>query len=208
MDLQELLEVQVGHLLTVLRAEELGELGIRDDAALHVGVKAVVALDIGGDELGHIRLAALRLRGASHKSSQLIGDGAELQERVVRTTSLPRRTLLGGHRGGVLAHTALGVTSLTADRLCGIRRLTEKLTNTGRHLSTQRTEAVLDRGEEGIARASLHRCGRNGRSDRRRCRGGNRDINDRLRGRGLLGGGSLGGGRGLRGRRHRVYTRG
>jgi len=60
-NLEEALEVQVGDLLAVLRAEELAELGIGDDAALEVGVKARVRLDIGRDELRDIRLGALAL---------------------------------------------------------------------------------------------------------------------------------------------------
>ena len=210
MDLQEALEVQVGDLLTILRAEELGELGVRDDAALHVRVEAVVALHVGGNELRHIRLAALRLGGETHEARQLIGDGAELEEGVVRTASLVGRTLLGGHRGGVLANTALGLASLTLQRLGCIGRLTEDLTNTGRDLRAQGTEAVLHRRQENIASASLN-VGRGRDRSRNGRRGGgsdNRDSRDGGGGRGsLLGGGGLGGGL-LVGGRHRVYIRG
>ena len=211
MDLQEALEVQVGDLLTILRTEELGELGVRDDAALHVRVEAVVALHVGGNELRHIRLATLRLRGETHEARQLIGDGAELEERVVRTASLVGRTLLRGHRGGVLANTALGLTSLTLQRLGRISRLTEDLADTSRDLRAQSTEAVLDGRQEHIASASLD-VGRGRRSSHnRRSDGGgsdNRDGRDGGGGRGrLLGGGGLGGGL-LVGGRHRVYIRG
>jgi len=60
-DLQERLEVQVRDFLAVLDAEQLAELGIRNNAALEVGVKALVFLDVRGDELRDIRLGALGL---------------------------------------------------------------------------------------------------------------------------------------------------
>lgn len=66
-DLQERLEVQVGDLLTILDAEELAELGIGDNAALEVGVKARVRLDVRGDELRDIRLGALGLGRQTHE---------------------------------------------------------------------------------------------------------------------------------------------
>jgi len=203
-DLQERLEVQVSDLLTILRAEELGELGVRDDTALEVGVKAAVLADIGRNELGHIRLGALRLRGQTHEGGQLIGDGAELQERVVRATGIIRRTLLRTHRRGVLAHTALGVTRLTLQCLRSIRRLAEHLANTGGHLSANGAQAVLDRGEQGISAAGLggqrgRGSDRDGGSGNRRGGGGSdRDIDNGLGGGSLLrsslrGSGGLGG---------------
>jgi len=94
-DLQERLEVQVRDLLAILDAEELAELGVRDDAALEAGVKARVLLDVRRDELRDIRLALLRLGRQTHKRGELIGDRAELQERVVGAASLPSRALSG-----------------------------------------------------------------------------------------------------------------
>lgn len=92
MDLQEALEVQVGHLLAILHAEELGELGVGEDAALHVGVKAVVGLDVSCHELGDIGLAALRGSRETHEGAELGADGPHLQEGVVCTAGLPCRT--------------------------------------------------------------------------------------------------------------------
>jgi len=188
--LQELLEVQIGHLLAILGAQELAELLVRHDATLERGVKAAVRLDIRRNELGDIRLGALRLRGQAHEGGQLIGDRAELQECVVRAASIVHRTLLGRHRRGVLAHAALRIAGLTANGLRCIRRLTEQLAHTGGHLSAQGAQAVLDGREECIARAGLGGGGqgRHSRSDR----GSDRDINNRLGGSGGLGGGGGG----------------
>jgi len=55
-DLEELLEVKVGNLGLVVDSEELGKCCIGDDAASEGWVKAAVALDVLGDELGHIGL--------------------------------------------------------------------------------------------------------------------------------------------------------
>ena len=77
-DLQEALEVQVRDLLAVLRAQELGELDVGDDAALEAGVKALVLADVRRHKLRHIRLALLALGRQAHKAGQLIGDRAEL----------------------------------------------------------------------------------------------------------------------------------
>ena len=123
MHLQEALEVQVGHLLAVLHAEQSSQRLVGNDAALELGVKATVGLHVLGNELGHIRLALLRLGRQTHELRQLIRDGAELQERVVRATSLPRGTLLRRHRGGILANTTLGVASLTLQGLRSGRRI-------------------------------------------------------------------------------------
>ena len=143
MYLQERLEVQVGHLLSVLHAQQLAQLGVRDDTALEVGVKAVVRLHILGHELGHIRLRALRLGGQAHKGGQLIRNRAQLQEGVVRATSLPNRTLLRGQRGRIHTATALRVTGLTAQGTRGLRGLVEQITHTGRHISRQGTQLGL-----------------------------------------------------------------
>ena len=93
-NLEEALEVQVGNLLTILHTEELGELRIGDNAALEARVKAVVGLDIRRDELRDLRLALLALGRETHERRELIGDRAGLEERVVRTASLPSGTLL------------------------------------------------------------------------------------------------------------------
>ena len=113
MHLQEALEVEVGHLLAILRAQELGELGIRHNAALEAGVKARVLLHIRRHKLGHVRPRALGLGGQTHEGGQLIGDGAELQEGVVCTASLPRGLLLGRHIRGINLAATLRVTGLT-----------------------------------------------------------------------------------------------
>ena len=59
--LEEALKVQVGHLILVLGAQKLGQLGIRNNATLELGIKAVVLLHVGRHELGHISLRALAL---------------------------------------------------------------------------------------------------------------------------------------------------
>jgi len=165
-----------------------------------------VLADIGRNELGHIRLGALRLRGQTHEGGQLVGDGAELEERVVRAARLIGRALLSTHRRGVLAHTALGVTRLTLQCLRSIRSLAEHLANTGGHLSANGAQAVLDRGEQGISTAGLggqrgRGSDRDGGSGNRRGGGGggsDRDIDNGLGGGSLLrsslrGSGGLGG---------------
>ena len=216
MDLQERLEVQVGDLLTVLRAEELGELGVRDDAALEVRVKAAVLADIRRHKLGHIRLGALRLRGQTHEGGQLVGDGAELQERIVRAASIVGRTLLRSHGRRVTADTALGVTRLALQCLGSIRSLAEHLANTRGHLSANGAQAVLDRREESISTAGLggqgsrgsdRGDGRRGSSNRGRRGGSDGDIDNGLGSRCLLRG-SLRSSRGLGGRGHLVCING
>jgi len=198
-NLQERLEIQVGHLLLVGHAQQLGELGVRHNAALERGVKAAVGLHVRGHELGDIRLAALRLGGQTHETGQLVGDGAELQERVVGAAGIVSRTLLRAHRGRVATNTALGLAGLTLDGLGCVGRLADQLTNAGADLGAQGTKAVLHGGEEGIGRAGIggerSRGGGGGRGSRRRGndgrRGRRRDNGDDDSGGG---GGGLGGG--------------
>ena len=159
MNLEEALEVQVGHLLAILDAEELRELGIREDAALEVGVKAVVRLHVGGDELGDIRLGALGLGRETHEDRELIGDRAHLEERVVRTTSLPGNLLLGSHVSGVLAATLLGVASLALDRLGCLERLVDSCADAGCYIRAESLEGILERREDRIGGADLNRGG-------------------------------------------------
>ena len=212
MDLQERLEVQVGDLLTILRAQELRELGVGDDAALKVGVEAAVLADIRRHELGHIRLRALRLRGETHEGGQLVRDGAELEEGVVRAASLVGRALLRRHRRGVLAHAALGVAGRALQCLGGLRRLRDQGAHASSHLSVQRLQGILDRRQDNIGTASLdgERSGGGdggGGGNRGRRRGSNRHIDDGLGGGRLLGG-SLRGSGGLGGSRHLVCING
>ena len=207
MDLQEALEVQVGHNLAILGTEELAELGVRHNRTLVAGVEAAVLTDIRRDELRHIRLALLGTGRQTHEAGQLRGDGAQLEEGVVRTASIVGGALLGGHRRGVLTNTALRLAGLTLDGLRGVGSLAEQLANTGGDLRAQGTQAVLDGRQEGIAGASLSG---NGGSDHRgrRDRGGSgdRDIHNRGGGRRLLRRGGLGGGLLVSG--HRVCING
>lgn len=125
MDLQERLEVQVRDLLAILDAEELAELGVRDDAALEAGVKARMLLDVRRNVLGDIRLALLRLGGETHEARQLIGDRAQLEEGVVGAAGLPLGALLGRHVRRVLLDTALGVAGIALERLDSLRGLSD-----------------------------------------------------------------------------------
>ena len=55
-NLEELLEVEVSDFSLVVHSEELGKCCVREDSASEGWVEAAVALDILGDELGHIGL--------------------------------------------------------------------------------------------------------------------------------------------------------
>lgn len=207
MDLQELLEVQVGHLLTVLGAEELRELGVRHNAALERGIKAAVGLHVGRNELGHIRLGALGLGRETHEARQLIRDGAELEEGVVRATSVVRGALLGGHRGGVLANTALGVAGLTLDGLRRLRHIAEQAADGGGHIGVQGAHTLRHARQDRIGRAGLGGYGRRHSRNRGRGRSRGRDDGDiNGGGGGGLGGRLLRGDGGLRSGGHRVCS--
>jgi hypothetical protein len=151
-DLQERLEVQVGHLLAILDTQELAQLGVRNDAALEVRVKAVVLLDILRNELRHIRLRALRLGRKTHERRELIRNRAKLQEGVIRTARLPSRTLLRRERSGVNTAAALRVTRLALEGLRGVRGLMDKITDTRGDLRRKSTELRLERRKDSISR--------------------------------------------------------
>lgn len=185
MNLEELLEVEVGDLGLVVDAEELGERGVGDDAALEVGVKAVVALDVVRDVLGHLGLRALGASGDSHEGAELRGERLLLEERVVGATSLPGCLLLGGHGGGIHFALLLRVASLLLGGFCGFLGRLHSLAHTCGELGGERLELLSEGGEESIGGL------RNGG-----CRSGNRGNGDlNLGGNGLLllGLGSLGG---------------
>ena len=207
-DLQEALEVQVGNLLAVLRAQELAELGVGDDTALEAGVKARVGLDVRRNVLGDIRLALLALGGQAHERGQLIGDRAELEEGVVGTAGLPRGLLLRRHIRRVLAHTALGVADIALQGLQGLTGLSDQRADTRRPLSAERLEVLLElredhRGGAGLGgRLNSWRYGggtNNGYSDL-----GLRSSLARGLGLGGIGGGRGSGGGGLLCSGHRV----
>jgi hypothetical protein len=214
-NLEEALEVQVGDLLAILHAEELGELGVGDDAALEVRVEAVVSLHIRRHKLGHISLGALALRGQAHEAGELIGDGAELEERVVRATSLPGSLLLGSHVSRVLAAALLGVASLTLERLGRLNRLVDSRADAGGDIGAESLEGLLESREDRIGGADLDR---GSISNRGRGRRGHRNGNlglcgglatlgrGRGRGRGGLNGGSGSRGLGLLISRHVYIT--
>ena len=195
MDLQEGLEVQVGHLVLVRDAQELGERGVGEDAALERGVEAVVLLDVARDELRHLRLRALLARLEAHERGELIRQRALDQEGVVGAASLPRLALLGRHVRRVLLLLLLGLASLALGRLDRIRDALRRLTDTRRQLRGQRLELLGEAGEDHIRaldRLNNRRCRR--RLDRRhghnRLRGSHRLLGlDRL-GLGDLNGGS------------------
>ena len=186
MHLQEALEVQVRDLILVADTEELGERGVREDAALERGVKARVRLDILADELRHLRLRA-RLTGLeAHEGAELLRQRALNKEGVVGATGLPRRLLLRRHRGRVLALLLLGVAGLT---LGCLRRLLDRLhgvADTGREVRAERLERLSERRKLNLRRDSRGRRRLNSRGGNRR----HRHLG--LRGRGNLGGLGLG----------------
>lgn len=187
-DLEERLEVELRDLILVRDAEELRELGVRDDAALELGVEAVVGLDVVRDELRDLRLRALGARRDAEERRELIGDAALAEERVVRALRLPLRALLRGERRRVDTALLLGVTRLTLERLDRRRRLRDGRARAGRNLRLDRAERLLERREDRLRRADLRR-----RRDRRRGggRGNRRDRHLSLRlGGSLLGRGS------------------
>ena len=194
-NLEELLEVEVRDIVLILRAEKLGELRIRDDTALEVRVKAVVRLDVRGDELRDIRLGLLGLRRETHERREFIGDRAELEERVLGAALFPRLALFGGERGGVNTATALGVTRLTLERLDRLLRIVDDGAETRRDIRADRTERILETRED-VGRGALRRRGDDNfilRGNRRR-RGGGRRLagNLLLRRRGRRGGSDRG----------------
>lgn len=191
MNLEEALEVQVGDLRLVIHAQQLGECGVGEDAALERGVKAAVGLHVVGDELGHLRLGALGASRDTHELAELLRQGLLLEEGVVRTASLPDSAGLGGERRGVNLPLLLGVTRLLLGLLGSLLGRLHGITHAARELRGERLELLRQRREERIR-------GQAGGSDRR---GGHRGHNDLGLGDGhllLLGLGGLGG-RGGRG---------
>ena len=186
MHLQEALEVEVGHLILVADAEELGERGVGEDATLERGVKARVRLDILADELGHLGLRAGLTGLEAHEGAELLRQRALDQEGVVGATGLPDSLLLRRHRRRVLALLLLGVAGLTLSRL---RRLLDSLhgvADTDRELRAERLERLSESGELDLRRDSRD-------SRRLNSRGGNRGHRHLgLRGRGGLDGLGLG----------------
>ena len=178
MNLQEGLEVQVGHLILVRHAQELGERGVRQDATLERRVEAAVLLDVARDELRHLRLRALLTRLEPHERAELIRQRALDQEGVVRAASLPRLALLRGHVRRVLLLLLLDLASLALRRLDRVRHALRRLADTRRQLRAERLELLRQAGEDHIR--ALRRLG-NG--DRRLDR---RHGHDRLRGSGRL----------------------
>jgi hypothetical protein len=177
-NLEEGLEVEVGNFLAILYTEELGELSIRDNATLEVRIKAVVCLDVVGDELGHIRLGALALGRKTHECGELIRDRAELEERVVRTTSLISLALFRSHFRRILSATLLGITSLTLECLGSLLGFMHSCANTSNELSVEGAERFLETSEDCIGRAYFSgycRCSSGGRGSGRNsyfCLGG------------------------------------
>ena len=199
MNLQVLLEVQVSHLSLVVHLQELGQHGVGDDAALEVGVKAVVALHVLGNKLGHLSLRALLTALQTHKGAELIGERALDQEGVVCTAGLPGSLLLRGHVGRVDLALLLGVTLLLLGDLCSLLGCTHSLTNLGRKISRQSLQGLSELGQQSIRALGCSGGLDDGRYNRGRHGG---DNNLRLGG-GLLGGSSLlrgGGGRSSGGR--------
>jgi len=181
-NLQERLEVQVRHLILVAHAEELGERGVREDAALERGVEARVRLDVLADELRHLRLRARLTRLESHKVAQLVRQRALDQEGVVRAALLPRGALLRRHRRRVNLLLLLGVASLALGGLRSLLDGADGIADTGRQVRAERLERLGKGGELRLRRNSRSRGRRLGRR-----RDNRRHRHLRLRGRGGLG---------------------
>ena len=188
MDLEEGLEVELRDLILVRDAEELRELGVRDDAALELGVLAVVGLDVVRDELRDLRLRALGARRDADERRELIGDATLAEERVVRALRVILRALLRGERRGIDTALLLRVAGLTLEGLDRRRRLRDGRARARRNLRLDRAERLLERREDRLRRADLRRRRGRRRGGRRRNRR-DRDLGLRL-GRRLLGGGS------------------
>ena len=187
MDLEEGLEVELRDLILVRDAEELRELGVRDDAALELGVLAVVGLDVVRDELRDLRLRTLGARRDADERRELIGDATLAEERVVRALRVVLRALLRGERRGIDTALLLRVAGLTLEGLDRRRRLRDGRARARRNLRLDRAERLLERREDRLRRADLR--GRRGRRGGRRRNRRDRDLGLRL-GRRLLGGGS------------------
>ena len=168
MHLQERLEVQVGHLLLVRHAEELGERRVRQDAALEVRVEAVVLLDVARDELRHLRLRALLTRLETHERAELIRQRALNEEGVVRAASLPRLALLRGHVLRVLLLLLLDLASLALGRLDRISDALRRLTDARRQLRAERLQLLSQTSEDHIGVLRDLSGSRNGRRLHRR----------------------------------------
>ena len=203
MNLEVLLEVEVGDLGLVINAEKLGKSGVGDDAALEVGVEAVVGLHVLRDVLGDLSLRALGAGRDAHKGAELGGERALNEEGVVRTAGLPGLALLGGHLiGGDLA-LLLGIALLLLGDLGGLLGSLHGLAHLGGELGGESLELLSEGSKE-----SLRGLGGSGRSNNGGGDGGNNDLS--LRGSLLLSlggsGGLLGGcsGRGRGGRRSRL----
>ncbi len=148
--LEERLEVEVSHLILVRNAQELGQRGVREDAALERRVEAAVLLDVARDELRDLRLRALLTRLETHERRQLIRERALDQEGVVGAASLPRLALLRGHLRRVLLLLLLDLAGLALGRLDGIRNALRGLANTGRELRGQRLELLSQASQDHI----------------------------------------------------------
>ena len=151
MDLQVRLQVQVRHLILVRHAQELGERSVRQDATLERRVEARVRLDVRRDELGHLRLRALRTRRETHEHTELIRQRALHQEGIVRTARLPRLALLGRHVRGVLLLLLLGIARLTLGRLDRIVHVLDRIADLGGELRAERLELLAERREQRLA---------------------------------------------------------
>ena len=202
MNLEVLLEVEVGDLGLVVHAEELGERGVGDDAALEGRVKAVVGLDVLGHVLGDLGLGALGTRGDAHERAELRGERALNEEGIVGATGLPGSALLGGHVGRVDLALLLGIALLLLGNLGRLLGRLHRLANLGGELGGERLELLGEGSKErlrGLGGGSNGDGGSNGGDDDLRL-GGSLLLSLGGSSGGLLGGGGRGSsGRGRRG---------
>ena len=193
MDLQELLQIQVGHFGLIIHAQQLGQCGVGEDATLEGGVKAAVALHVVGDELGHLGLRALGASRDAHECCELRRQGALDQEGIVRTTGLPSLLLLGGHVRRVDLALLLAVALLLLGDLGSLLDRLHSLAHLGGELGGKSLELLGEGRKECLRGLDCH----GGRHSGRSCGGGGDDdlrLGDsrlgslRRLGLGLLGG--------------------
>jgi hypothetical protein len=183
-DIQILLEVEVGQLVTLLQAQQALQLGVRADVML---VLQVLLTHVVRDELRHVGAALLAAGGAAQERAQLRGDvRGNLED--AHTGRLALLTLGGRTAAAALVGHLLNASSLLLQAL-GLRdELAHRLADSqqaGRDGLRLSLQAHLLRHRR--RRGSIRHRRRGGHGRRRRHRGGHRRRGSGLGGLGLLG---------------------